>query len=178
MSTPGKIAALLTIAIWLAACGSAPASNPPATVAEVDLQRYLGVWHEFARYENDFQDANCVNVTAEYALDADGDVLVFNTCRSVQGATTETAKGWAYVADTKTNAKLRVTFFWPFFGDYWIVALANDYVWVIVSDPGREYLWILTRQPMLAGKESAFLTDRAASLGFDLAKLRYTQVRP
>ena len=167
-------AALLT----LAGCGqSAVVSDQPPleTVKSVDLTRYLGVWHEMARFENDFQGPECVNVTAEYGLDEDGDVSVVNTCRDAAGTVTETAEGWATVEDKTTNAKLAVTFFWPFFGDYWVVALADDYSWVIVSEPRREYLWILTRQPVKDGALKDELVAKATALGFDAGKLYFSQ---
>lgn len=167
----------LILALALGACGSAPA-NPPPTVSSVDLSRYVGVWYEAARYENDFQDANCLNVTATYAVKADGDISVLNKCRDAAGTETESAEGSAYIADTTTNAKLRVTFFWPFYGDYWIVALADDYSWVIVSEPNREYFWILTREPLMPGAALDGLVDRAVSLGFDKAKMKFTRTEP
>ena len=164
--------------VALSGCGqSAPtAGQPPLeTVKSVDLARYLGVWHEMARYENEFQGPDCVNVTAEYGLDKDGGISVLNTCRDAEGNVTETAEGWAKVADAQTKAKLRVTFFWPFFGDYWVVALADDYSWVIVSEPGREYLWILTRQPVTDGPLKTELVARTAALGFDTNRLYFSQ---
>jgi apolipoprotein D and lipocalin family protein len=167
-----------TIVLAMAAAAllvTAPQAEPLAAVPRVDLQRYLGTWHEMARYENEFQGEGCVNVTAEYALRDDGDVSVVNTCRNAAGAITDQADGRAYVADKDSNAKLRVTFFWPFFGDYWIVALADDYSWVIVSEPSREYLWILTREPVSTGPLKAELTAKAAALGFDVSRLLYTQ---
>lgn len=167
----------LGAALAIGACGASHAS-PPQVVPHVDLARYLGVWHEMARYENRFQGPDCLNVTAEYTLRDDGDIGVLNTCRDAAGNVTETADGRAYVADTATNAKLRVTFFWPFFGDYWIVALAEDYSWVIVSEPSRDYLWVLTREPVTGGPLKDELVARAASLGFDTSRLVYAQTAP
>lgn len=167
----------LVAALGIAACGASNASPPPV-VQHVDLDRYLGLWHEMARYENRFQGPDCLNVTAQYSLRDDGDISVLNTCRDAAGNVTETADGRAYVADKSTNAKLRVTFFWPFFGDYWIVALADDYAWAIVSDPSREYLWILTREPLTGGPLKDELVARAASLGFDTARLVYARTTP
>ena len=91
-------AAILVAALALTGC--TPAEDPSLkTVARVDLQRYLGVWHELARYENRFQGPDCFNVTAQYGLDADGDVSVLNTCRDAAGEITDQAKGYAVVAD-------------------------------------------------------------------------------
>jgi len=168
MTALARLAALAAFAALAPAAAEPP---PLQTVARVDLQRYLGLWHEQARYENWFQGADCLNVTAEYALDEDGDVSVVNTCRDAAGNVTDRAEGYAYVADAATGAKLRVTFQWPFFGDYWIVALADDYSWAIVSEPDREYLWILTRAATISEELRADLVARAAALGFDPAKL-------
>jgi len=179
IAPPGT--ALVRSALLAAFLGLAPAAaqEPPPlqTVAAVDLQRYLGLWHEQARYENWFQGPECLNVTAEYGLDEDGDISVVNTCRDAAGQVTDRAEGYAYVADTQTRARLRVSFQWPFFGDYWIVALADDYSWAIVSEPEREYLWILTREAAIGEALRADLVARAAALGFDPAKL-YFSARP
>lgn len=170
---------LTTILAGGALVSLALAEPPPLkTVPFVDLNRYVGTWHEMARYPNDFQDANCLNVTAQYTLDEDGDIDVVNTCHDAQGRVTETADGTATIEDKTSQAKLSVTFFWPFSGDYWIVALADDYSWVIVSEPDREYLWILTRQPIGAGAERDALVAKAASLGFDTSKLFFSQRQP
>jgi len=149
MTALARLAALAAFAALAPAAAEPP---PLQTVARVDLQRYLGLWHEQARYENWFQGADCLNVTAEYAFDEDGDISVVNTCRDAAGQVTD-------------------EFQWPFFGDYWIVALADDYSWAIVSEPDREYLWILTRAATISEELRADLVARAAALGFDPAKL-------
>lgn len=163
---------ILASALLLA--GSAAAA-PLQTVPSVDLNRYLGVWHELARYDNWFQGDDCVNVTAEYGLDKDGDVSVLNTCRNPAGEVTETAEGYARVASDSGSARLRVSFFWPIFADYWIVALADDYSWVIVSEPDRDYLWILTRSDTTSEADIQMLTARAAELGFDTSRLVFSR---
>lgn len=167
---------IATIVVGILASGlSAAAPAPLTTVPSVDLQRYLGTWHELARYDNWFQDEDCVNVTAEYGIDEDGDVSVLNTCRDAAGAVTETAEGYARVVEGSGNARLRVSFFWPFFGDYWVVALADDYSWVIVSEPGRDYLWILTRSAQTPDTERDALVAKATELGFDPKRLVFSR---
>jgi apolipoprotein D and lipocalin family protein len=166
----------LGISLALALAGSAAAAPPPLqTVPAVDVSRYLGVWHELARYDNWFQGADCVNVTAEYGLDEDGDVSVLNTCRDAAGKVTETAEGYANVVPGTGNAQLRVSFFWPIFADYWIVALADDYSWVIVSEPGRDYLWILTRAAKTTDADRDSLVAKATELGFDPNRLVFSR---
>ena len=151
------------------------AADPPV-VERVDLGRYMGTWHEIAKFPNRFQ-RGCTCTTATYALRPDGRVSVVNRCGTAGGAAKQSS-GWAKVADPVTNAKLKVTFFWPFFGDYWILALDPDYRHVLVGTPSRKYLWILAREPRLAEPEYQALAARAATLGFDVTKLERTPVCP
>jgi len=146
--------------------------EPPAVVPKVDLVRYMGTWYEIAKYPNRFQQG-CLCTTATYTLKPNGKVAVVNRCRAAEGKKRE-AKGWAKVVDPSTNAKLKVTFFWPFFGDYWILDLDADYTRVLVGSPDRRFLWILSRTPRLEEAEYEALTRRAATLGFDPAKLTRT----
>lgn len=117
------------------------------TVERVDLPRYLGKWYEVARYPNRFEKKCASDVTANYSLRDDGKIEVVNACRQDDGKM-RTSKGWAKVVD-KTNAKLKVTFFWPFFGNYWVIGLDPEYRFAVVSEPSRKYLWILSRTPKL-----------------------------
>jgi apolipoprotein D and lipocalin family protein len=122
-------------------------STPPLTAVDnIDLRRYAGKWYEIARYPNRFQ-RNCQSdTTAIYTLRDDGKVQVVNACREKNGKV-RTARGTAKVVDKKTNAKLKVTFFWPFYGDYWVIGLSPEYQYAIVGEPSRKYLWILNRNP-------------------------------
>ena len=126
--------------------GSLP---PLEVVPQVDLTRYMGTWYEIARFPHRFQEG-CVATKATYTLREDGKVDVLNECRteSIDGPV-RTARGTARVADKKTNAKLKVTFFWPFHGDYWIIDLGETYEYAVVGHPGRKYLWILSRTPFM-----------------------------
>jgi apolipoprotein D and lipocalin family protein len=145
----------------------------PAVVPNVDLVRYMGTWYEIAKYPNRFQKG-CLCTIADYSLQPNGKVRVVNRCRTADGKVRE-AKGWAKVADPSTHAKLKVTFFWPFFGDYWILDLDKDYTRVLVGDPGRRFLWILSRTPRMEEAAYQNLTQRAAELGFDPTRLVRTE---
>lgn len=149
-------------AVWLAACTSTP--RPLATVPSVDLDRYYGRWYEIARLPNRFQ-AMCVSDTqATYRPDGNT-VAVLNQCRTATGL--EQAKGIAKVVAGSRGARLKVSFFRPFYGDYWILDLDPDYRWVLVGEPGRQYAWILAREPKLDAATLTALLARAAELGFD-----------
>jgi len=118
--------------------------KPPDTVPRVDLSRYMGTWYEIARYPNIFQK-DCRKSSASYSLREDGRVTVVNRCSRDSGK--EEAHATAKVVDSTTNAKLKVRFFWPFSGDYWILALDDQYSYAVVGTPDRKYLWILSRTP-------------------------------
>jgi apolipoprotein D and lipocalin family protein len=83
----------------------------------------------------------------------------------------KTARATARVVDPTTNAKLKVTFFWPFAGDYWIIDLADDYRYAVVGHPSREYLWILSRTPTLDDATYRHILDKLRSLGYEPDRL-------
>lgn len=140
----GVIASTLLVVVQCTYMEKEP-SSPLATVSHVDLNRYMGVWYEIARYPNSFQK-NCVGSKATYTLMDDGKVSVLNECYdgSFSGKL-RSAKGKAWVVDKETNAKLKVSFFWFFAGDYWIINLGRDYEYAVIGHPKRKYLWILSR---------------------------------
>ena len=150
-----------------------PQSDLP-TVAHVDLKRYTGLWHEIARLPVRFEKG-CQHVTAEYTVRSDGKVGVRNTCHqgSIGGpATTATATAWA---TDPTNAKLKVQFFWPFTGDYWILDLDEaDYRYALVGSPDREPLWILAREPHLDQTIRDRLLAKGRELGFPVENMLFT----
>ena len=163
MKNPTYVASLGAAAL-LAACSTTP--HPPLpTVQAVDLGRYYGTWYEIARLPNSFQ-ARCASNTQALYRPEGTEVAVVNRCRTADNAIKQ-ADGIARVVAGSHGAKLRVSFFRPFYGDYWILALDTDYRWALVGEPGRKYAWILARQPKLDEATLEALLNRAAALGFD-----------
>ncbi len=120
-----------------------------ATVPHVDLNKYVGKWFEIASYPNFFQK-RCHCTTATYTISEKGYIVVENRCnRDSANGKLSYIKGKAFIVDNSGNAKLKVQFFWPFKGDYWIIDLADDYSYAVVSDPTMKYLWILCRTPKM-----------------------------
>lgn len=160
----------LAIAVFPGAtlAASADASDLPSlrTVEQVDLSRYLGRWHEIARLPNSFQK-NCLKSQADYSLRDDGDITVLNSCTDKQDGRLRQSKGRAWVVDTATNARLKVSFFWPFRGDYWIIELGNSYDYAVVGTPNRRYLWILSRAQTMDNALYGEIIQRAKLQGFD-----------
>jgi apolipoprotein D and lipocalin family protein len=91
--------------------------------------------------------------------------------QSIKNGKMKQVKGKAKVVDKNSNAKLKVTFFWPFYGDYWIIKLGTDYDYSVVGTPNRKYLWILSRTPQMDYKLYSQLIEYAKSEGFDVNKL-------
>lgn len=144
------------------------------TVEHVELQRYLGTWYEIASFPHRFQ-RGCTATTATYAMRQDGQIDVLNRCRkgSLDGPEKE-ARGRARVVDRASNAKLQVSFFWPFWGDYWIVDLGADYEYAVVGHPSRDYLWILSRSPTMSRELYDSIVRRLEAQGYDTVRLHRT----
>ncbi|MGZ3689499.1 MAG: lipocalin family protein [Bdellovibrionota bacterium] len=147
------------------------------TVPRVEVGRYLGKWYEIARFPNFFQK-DCDEATAEYSLRDDGRLQVVNTCRRIDGRGLRQVIGIAEVADSTSQAKLKVSFLprwlrWTGIGkgDYWIIDLAEDYSYAVVSEPNRKYLWILCREPVMSSQTYDGILKRLRDQKFDLFSL-------
>jgi apolipoprotein D and lipocalin family protein len=152
-------------------------ANPVTTVESVDLARYAGKWFEIARYPNKFQKKCVGQVTAVYTIKENEKIEVLNECLKENGETIK-AKGEAKIVDKKTNAKLEVRFApgwlsWlpQVWGDYWILDLEADYRYAVVGDPGKDYLWILSRTPELDTKTYEDILKTVEAKGFNPNKL-------
>lgn len=167
------VLALLLAAVLPLLPAPVGASQPVASVASVDLARYAGRWFEIASFPMYFQRRCIGDTTAEYALKPDGEVTVTNRCRTESGF--DQAEGNAWAAESGNNARLKVSFFWPFRSDYWVIGLDPDYRWAVVGNPDRKYLWILSRTAELPQAQLDAALQAAANQGYDLGQLRYTR---
>lgn len=154
-------------------CLTVHAETPVVSVPQVDLARYVGKWFEIASFPMFFQRKCTGNSTAEYGRNADGSVAVTNRCDTADGSTQ--ALGKATVVEGTGNAQLKVSFFWPFRADYWVIGLDPEYRWAVVGNPNRNYLWVLSRTSVLPSEllDAALLS--AKTQGFDLSQLKYTR---
>lgn len=142
------------------------------TAPNVELKKYAGTWFEIASFSQRFQKG-CECTTAEYTATDKGYIIVENRCKR-KGKETY-IKGKAFVVKNSGNAKLKVQFFWPFKGKYWIIDLADDYSYAVVSHPNKKYLWILSRKPKLDEEVYKGITTRLKEKGFDLTELKITK---
>ncbi len=148
----------------------------PQPAKAVELERYMGRWYEYGRYEAAFQKG-CEAVTADYALTKDGGISVLNRCRKGRvdsKASITKAKGKAKVVAGSNGAKLKVSFFGPFYGDYWVLDRAEDYSWAIVGEPSGRYLWMLTRKAKPDPATTVLLKSRVETLGYNWSMVRIT----
>jgi len=137
-----------------------------------DLNEYLGTWYEIARLDHSFErglDA----VTATYSLKENGKVRVLNRGYKTKSSKWKTATGSAKYASEASVGAFKVTFFWPFYGGYNIVLLADDYSYALVAGDSENYLWLLSRTPEISVDTQELMLEKARSLGYDVSKLIY-----
>jgi apolipoprotein D and lipocalin family protein len=174
----GLLGATITV---LAAARERAGHSELVPIGSLDVPRYLGTWYEIAKYPNRFQKQCDGDTTAHYSLQPDGSLQVINRCRRADGRI-EQAVGSARQLGASDSPKLEVRFapgwlsFLPMvWGDYWVIDLDPDYQLAAVSEPKREYLWILSRTPTVPRQAMASLLDRLARQGFDLDRLAPTK---
>lgn len=184
---PALRLASFAAALALFASGHAGAAEPLQSVPSVDINRYMGHWHQIAYYPNRFQKQCVSDVTADYKLLAHGQVEVTNRCRTAEGKTDDVV-GRARLQQRRlfgipleeplSTARLEVRFapaiiswFPGVWAPYWVVQLADDYRYSVVSEPTREYLWILARTPTLPAQDLRAIKARLQEQGFDVNRL-------
>ena len=145
------------------------------TVSGVDLQKYSGKWFEIASFPQRFQKG-CNCTTAEYTLTSKNYLIVENRCKkdSLNGKSLY-IKGKVFSEKNTGNAKLKVQFFWPFKGKYWIIDLAADYSYAVVGHPNRNYLWILSRTASMDNVVYQKIVSRIEANGYDVSKILKTK---
>lgn len=152
-------------------------SEPLQSIPTLDVARYMGTWHEIAKYPNRFQQQCVSNTQAEYSLQGAGRVQVINRCQTSDGSVAE-AVGTARQVGPADSSQLKVRFapawlsWLPMvWGDYWVIDLDPAYQLVAVSEPRREYLWVLSRTPAVDEQAYRRLLARLEARGFDVQRL-------
>jgi apolipoprotein D and lipocalin family protein len=159
---------LLCIMFSFFGCGS---SSDLPVVASVDINKYAGKWYEIASFPISAQKG-CSCTTAEYTVTKEGYITVYNRC--LKNGEVSDITGKAFPVEGSGNAKLKVQFFWPFKADYWIIDLDKEYQYAVVGHPSRDYLWILSRTPIMNDSTYSAITTRVKNLGYDLSRLKKT----
>lgn len=141
------------------------------TVKELDLNRYLGTWYEIARFPHSFEK-NLVGVTATYSLREDGKIKVLNQgYKNTLDGELSVAEGKAKIPDKLQPGKLKVSFFWIFYGDYNVLELEENYQYVMIGSSTPKFFWILSSTPQLDAGTYEMLLEKARKRGYNLDKL-------
>lgn len=172
--------------LWAAVlwgCALGAHATPLQSVERLDVPRYMGVWYEIAKFPNRFQRKCVADTHAEYSVLAPGRLRVINRCRLADGQMDQ-AVGEARQLGAETSARLQVRFapawlsWLPMvWGSYWVIDLEDDYQLVAVSEPGREYLWVLSRSPEVDPQRYGRLIERLQAQGLDTQRLERTVQR-
>jgi len=141
------------------------------TVKALDLNRYLGTWYEIARFPHSFEK-NLVGVTATYSLREDGKIEVVNQgYKNTLNGERSKAVGKAKIPDKREPGKLKVSFFWIFYADYFVLELDENYQYVMIGSSSDKYFWILSRTPQMEPAVYEMLLEKARKRGYNLDKL-------
>jgi lipocalin len=141
------------------------------TVKELDLNRYLGTWYEIARFPHSFEKG-MAGVTANYSLRDDGKIRVLNKgYKNGLNGKLSIAEGKAKIPDQSQPGKLKVSFFWIFYGDYYVLELGPNYDYVMIGSSSPKYFWILSRTPQMEETTYNMLLDKARQRGYNLDNL-------
>ena len=155
-------------------CNAQPRHINRTTVPSLDLKRYMGHWYEIARFDHSFE-RHLERCEAMYVMLPDGKITVTNTGISQRTGKRKTALGRAKLG--KEPGQLRVSFFWIFYSDYNILALGDNYEWVLVGSRSPKYLWILARTPHLSRATTEHILSIARSRGYDTDELIWVRQR-
>lgn len=157
------VVSTVVLGLLLAGCSTTPPANVTPVTA-FDLSRYLGQWHEIARLDHSFE-RDMIKVTAQYSMNPDGSVKILNRGFNTKTQAWKDAVGKAWLIDGPDKGALKVSFFGPFYGGYFITALDPDYQWAMVVGPDVDYFWILARRPTLDEQVKADLLAQARTIG-------------
>lgn len=149
-------------------------SQTMETVKSVDLQKYSGLWYDYAHLPARFLEG-CDEITAEYKIENTSYISVYNRCVKSSTGKLSSIKGKAFIEKGSNNAKLKVQFFWPFKAKYWILDIDDDYRYALVGGPSRSYLWVLSRTPEMDEKKYNELILKARNLGFPVERMIKTK---
>jgi lipocalin len=172
MQKPITLIFLIIISISLTNCKTNKTMIDNSTVKALDLERYLGTWYEIARFPHSFEK-DLVGVKATYSLKENGKIKVVNQgYKNTLDGKLKTATGKAYIPDPNDSAKLKVSFFWFFYGDYFVMELDEEnYQWAVIGSNSPGFLWILSRSPQMEQSLYEDLITRIKNRGYNLERL-------
>ena len=166
------IALVVVAAVTLAGCASSGSDRPLATVARVDLERFMGNWYVIASIPT-FIEREAFNAVESYRIDTDGSIATTFTFRA--GGFDGPERRYeprGFVRDRASNAVWGMQFIWPIKADYRIAWLAEDYSITVIGREARDYAWIMARTPTLSDAAYASAVTFLEGQGYDVRQLR------
>ncbi len=163
-----KSVGVLALLFKLSSCATIP--QQATAVTPFDKEAYLGKWYEIARLDFKFE-RNLNNTTAEYSLNENGTIRVFNQGYDTLKGKWDEAVGKAKFVGADTTAKLKVSFFGPFYGGYNVIAIDRDYTYALVAGDSHKYLWILSRETTIPESVKENYLKIAEDAGYDTSQL-------
>ncbi len=160
----------IIMALFLCTNCSGQSKVDNSASGELNLEKYLGEWYEIARFDHRFE-RGLTHTKAQYTLKEDGSIAVLNT--GLKDGKPSEAKGKTKYTDNPRI--LRVSFFGPFYGDYRIMLLDDDYQWVLIGGSSEKYLWIMSRTPKLTDSAKETILAEATRRGYDISKLIWVE---
>lgn len=158
--------------LTVTACASIP--KGAVAVKPFEIHRYLGVWYEIARLDFKFEK-DLDNVTATYSLNTDNSVSVQNRGFNYRQKEWKEATGKAKFVKETDEAKLKVSFFGPFYSGYNVIALDSEYKYALVAGKNLKYLWILSREKTVPEEIRVSYLNIAKGLGYNTDNLIWTE---
>lgn len=163
-----KLVGTLALVFTFSACSSIPDKAEP--VSNFDVEKYKGLWYEIARI--DFKhEKNMDNVTAQYSLNNDGSIKVFNSGYDYKKEKWKKAEGKAKFRGEKNVGALKVSFFGPFYSGYNVIALDDEYQYALIAGKNMDYLWILSRTTEIPEEVKSEYLEKAKQIGYDTSRL-------
>jgi apolipoprotein D and lipocalin family protein len=170
MKTYNKILLGAFMTMYLTACDAS--DSEMATVEHVDLERFMGPWYVIANIPT-FLEKGAHNAIETYSLNDDGTIATHFTFRknSFNGKRKD-YNPKAFVLDTDTNARWGMRFVWPIKADYRIVWLDDDYSLTVIARQNRDYVWIMSRTPVISDYDYDEILSFVESIGYDIARVQ------
>ncbi|MGG5598588.1 lipocalin family protein [Myroides sp. C8-3] len=165
-----RISIVFALLFAFVSCNTKDMPEKAKAVTDFDVNRYLGTWYEIARFDFRFEK-DLDNTSAQYSLDANGDVLVLNSGFHTKEKEWKKAEGKAKFRGNNTQGALKVSFFGPFYSGYTIVALDADYNYALIAGKNLDYLWILSREKTIPTAVKEEYLAIAQEIGYDTSRL-------
>jgi len=165
---------ILALIMLLTSCGKETIPDGVAAVKPFDAKRYAGKWYEIARLDIK-QEKGLNNTSAEYTLNDDGTINVVNRGYDAAKKEWEEATGKAKFVDDPTEARLKVSFFGPFYSGYNVIAIDADYQYALIAGESLKYLWLLSRKNTMPENVKKAYVGKAKSIGYATEELIWVE---